>query len=243
MSILNVNQIQPVGSGQTVTISAANIDTGSSTFNVGAGKSIRLYGATSGYSEIVAAAGSASTTFTLPANGGSASQYLQTDGSGVLSWAGAGKILQVVTTDYTGEFSTSAANTFEQITGLNCSITLSSSSSKVLILLTIGQASTANDASGSFAVSRDGTKILLGAAAGTRGQTSIKFFNRSSSHSNGFSFIGIDSPGASGSYTYGAQASAQGGTTLYVNRTQINSDLTDSYEHRAASHLTLMEIA
>jgi hypothetical protein len=79
--------------------------------------------------------------------------------------------------------------------------------------------------------------------AGTRGQTSIKFYMHSSSHSYGFSFIGVDSPGASGSYTYGAQASAQGGETLYVNRTQINSDLTDSYEHRAASHLTLMEIA
>ena len=107
MSILNVNQIQPVGSGQTVTISATNISAGSATVtagtfsgnlsssgistfsdtvNVGAGKSIRLYGATSGYSEIIAAAGSASTTFTLPANGGSASQYLQTDGSGGLSW-------------------------------------------------------------------------------------------------------------------------------------------------------------
>ena len=154
-----------------------------------------------------------------------------------------GKILQVVTTDYTGTFSTSTPNTFEQITGLNRSITLSSSSSRVLILLTIGQASTGNGASGSFAVTRGGTRILLGAAAGTRGQTSIKFYMHSSSHSYGFSFIGVDSPGASGSYTYGAQASAQGGETLYVNRTQINSDLTDSYEHRAASHLTLMEIA
>jgi hypothetical protein len=154
-----------------------------------------------------------------------------------------GKILQVVTTDYTGTFSTSTPNTFEQITGLNRSITLSSSSSRVLILLTIGQASTGNGASGSFAVTRGGTRILLGAAAGTRGQTSIKFYMHSSSHSYGFSFIGVDSPGASGSYTYGAQASAQGGEALYVNRTQINSDLTDSYEHRAASHLTLMEIA
>ena len=35
MSILNVNQIQPVGSGQTVTISATNIDTGSATFTGG----------------------------------------------------------------------------------------------------------------------------------------------------------------------------------------------------------------
>ena len=154
-----------------------------------------------------------------------------------------GKILQVVTTDYTGTFSTSTPNTFEQITGLNRSITLSSSSSRVLILLTIGQASTGNGASGSFAVTRGGTRILLGAAAGTRGQTSIKFYMHSSSHSYGFSFIGVDSPGASGSYTYGARASAQGGTTLHVNRTLINSDLTDSYEHRAASHLTLMEIA
>jgi len=35
MSILNVNQIQPVGSGQTVTISATNIDTGSATLTAG----------------------------------------------------------------------------------------------------------------------------------------------------------------------------------------------------------------
>jgi hypothetical protein len=35
MSILNVNQIQPVGSGQTVTISATNIDAGSATVTAG----------------------------------------------------------------------------------------------------------------------------------------------------------------------------------------------------------------
>jgi len=70
----------------TGNVTSSGISTFSDTVNVGAGKSIRLYGATSGYSEIIAAAGSASTTFTLPANGGSASQYLQTDGAGVLSW-------------------------------------------------------------------------------------------------------------------------------------------------------------
>ena len=70
----------------TGNVTSSGISSFSGELNVGAGKSIRLYGATSGYSEIVAAAGSASTTFTLPANGGSASQYLQTDGSGGLSW-------------------------------------------------------------------------------------------------------------------------------------------------------------
>jgi hypothetical protein len=243
MSILNVNKIQPVGSGQTVTISAANIDTGSSTFNVGAGKSIRLYGATSGYSEIVAAAGSASTTFTLPANGGSASQYLQTDGSGVLSWAGAGKILQVVTTPYTGQFSTSAANTYEQITGLNCSITTSSASSKVFVMVTLGQMSTNGNATASYSVTRDGTRILQGAVDCVRGTCSFKYCCPSSSHSDGTTFTGVDTPGAAGTYVYGVQAVAQGGTTNYVNRTQVNSNLTDSYEFRASSHITLMEIS
>jgi len=61
--------------------------TSNGTVEVGAGKSIKLNGASSGYTEIIAAAGSGSTTFVLPANGGSASQYLQTDGTGVLSWA------------------------------------------------------------------------------------------------------------------------------------------------------------
>ena len=60
--------------------------TSNGTVEVGAGKSIKLNGASSGYTEIIAAAGSGSTTFVLPADGGSASQYLQTDGSGVLSW-------------------------------------------------------------------------------------------------------------------------------------------------------------
>ena len=155
---------------------------------------------------------------------------------------GVGLLKQVVTTTMTDTFNTTTANVFQQITGLNTNITTTSDSSKVLIFLTVGQASTGSGVSGSFALSRDGTRILVGAAAGTRGQTSIKFHCNSSSHSNGFSFIGVDTPGTAGTYTYGLQASAQGGQTLYVNRTQVNTDTTDSYEHRAASHLTLVEI-
>jgi hypothetical protein len=69
--------------GQTDTISDSN-----NGFSLdGTNNKLRLYGTSSGYSDIIAAAGSASTTFTLPANGGSASQYLQTNGAGVLSWA------------------------------------------------------------------------------------------------------------------------------------------------------------
>ena len=75
------------GHAELDNLNVSGVSTFSDTVNVGAGKSIRLYGASSGYSDIIAAAGSASTTFTLPANGGSSGQYLQTNGSGGLSWA------------------------------------------------------------------------------------------------------------------------------------------------------------
>ena len=154
-----------------------------------------------------------------------------------------GKILQVVTTPYTGQFSTSAANTYQQITGLNCSITTSSASSKVLVMIALGQMSTTTNATASYAVSRDGTRILLGAVDGVRGTCSFKYCCPDSSHSDGTAFTGVDTPGAAGTYVYGVQAVAQGSCVNHVNRTQINSDLTDSYEFRASSHITLMEVA
>lgn len=158
--------------------------------------------------------------------------------------AGAGgKILQVVTTDYTGQFSTSSANTYQQISGLNTNITVSSASSRVIVVITLGQMSTTTQATASYAATRDGSRILQGAVDGVRGVCSFKYCCPSSSHSDGTTFVGVDTPGAAGTYTYGVQAVAQGSCVNHVNRTDINSNLTDSYEFRAASHLTLLEIA
>jgi hypothetical protein len=154
-----------------------------------------------------------------------------------------GKILQVVTTAYTGQFSTSAGNTYEQVTGLNCSITTSSASSKVFVMVTLGQMSINTDGTASYSVSRDGTRILQGAVDGVRGTCSFKYCCPSSSHSDGTTFTGVDTPGAAGTYVYGLQAVAQGGFTNYINRTLVNSNLTDSYEFRGSSHITLMEVA
>jgi hypothetical protein len=154
-----------------------------------------------------------------------------------------GKILQVVTTPYTGQFSTTAANTYQQVTGLNCSITTSSASSKVFVIVTLGQMSINTDGTASYSVTRDGTRILQGAVDGVRGTCSFKYCCPSSSHSDGTTFTGVDTPGAAGTYVYGLQAVAQGGFTNYINRTLVNSNLTDSYEFRASSHITLMEVA
>ncbi len=60
---------------------------------------LKLNGSSSGSVSIDAPAsttGGADVTLTLPVNDGDANQLLQTNGSGVLSWAGGGKVLQVV---------------------------------------------------------------------------------------------------------------------------------------------------
>ena len=121
---MNVTGQANFASGANVTgvVTFANADlnsnltvsslTSNGTVEVGAGKSIKLNGASSGYTEIIAAAGSGSTTFVLPANGGSASQYLQTDGSGVLSWATVVSDSGAEWTDGTAYTSLSGSGTF-----------------------------------------------------------------------------------------------------------------------------------
>jgi len=59
--------------------------------------SIRLNGSTSGYTEIDAPAVAGSNTLVLPGGNGSSGQYLQTNGSGTLSWSTSGLPAQALT--------------------------------------------------------------------------------------------------------------------------------------------------
>lgn len=58
---------------------------------------LRLNGSTSGYVEIDAPATAGSNTLVLPTGNGSNGQYLQTNGSGALSWSTSGLPAQVLT--------------------------------------------------------------------------------------------------------------------------------------------------
>jgi hypothetical protein len=136
MSILNVNQLQPVGSGQTVTINAESISAGSATVinssgvQVGAGKSVRIYGSTSGYADLIAPAVAGDQQFLLPGVGGTLDRLER-----------AGNILQVV--DFqTGAVATGTTiipwdDTIPQNTEgtefMTLAITPTSSSNKLLI--------------------------------------------------------------------------------------------------------------
>ena len=154
-----------------------------------------------------------------------------------------GKILQVVTTDYAGIFVESSANTWSQVNGLNTSITLASSSSKVLIMVSLGQVSSSNDVGTAWDIRRDGTPILQGNTDSNRIACSFKVGCYQASHATAKTFTGIDSPGSSGTKAYSIWARSQGGTAVYLNRTNNNEDATDTYAARPASHLTLIEIA
>ena len=57
---------------------------------------LKLAGSTSGFVALDAPASAGSNTLVLPADNGSNGEFLKTNGSGTLDWAGGGKILQVV---------------------------------------------------------------------------------------------------------------------------------------------------
>jgi hypothetical protein len=120
---------------------------------------IRFRGATSGFVELAAPDAAGSNTLTLPTGNGTTGQYLQTDGAGELSWAAAGKILQVVQTTDTGRLDSTSA-TFAD-TNNTASITPTSSSNKVLVIVYEGQCrKTANDTQLDFQLLRGATSIF-----------------------------------------------------------------------------------
>ena len=109
----------------------------------------------------------ASYTLTMPTTDGNTSQFLQTNGSGVLTWAeagGGGKILQVVTATHTGEENTSSTSYVASSVTVN--ITPSATTSKVYV---IAQCMLDNKSDGRYmyaTIYRDSTNL---GASGTGG--------------------------------------------------------------------------
>ncbi len=149
---------------------------------------------------------------------------LQTNGSGVLSFAGvsasAGTIVQVVSAQITSQVSSSSTS-FTDITGLSVSLTPSSTSSKVLIIVSgLGQ-SPSNTAC--FTVLRGATNLF---------DSSVGYI----SYGADFGHIGLchlDSPNTSSSVTYKMQFRCSGGS---VNVGASNGDANND------TFITIMEV-
>ena len=222
--------------------------------NATAGSEIRLPEDTDNGSNYVALKApdtiASNLTLTLPSADGSSGQVLQTNGSGVLSFAGvsasAGQVIQVVSTTKTDTFTASlSAGAFTDVTGLTVSITPSSASNKILVLATMYGGNADSNIYGSI-----GFRILRGATGlhpadvsnrkGTSG-TTLQGMSFGTGIGN-VDFNYLDSPSSTSSLTYKIQVmNASGATdTAVVNRSGVDADLANS--SRTYSTITVMEI-
>lgn len=187
---------------------------------------LRLNGATSGYTEIDAPAVAGSNTLVLPTGNGSNQQVLAGNGSGVLSWSNR-PILQIVSATYSTQ--TSNSTTTYADTGLTATITPSSSSNKILVL--VNQAGTYKGA----ANGQNATNIRL-----LRGSTTITTF----AIAQGYTNTSIENYSGPASSCY---LDSPATTSAVTYKTQFSNNVAASASYvqvgGAESSITLLEVA
>jgi hypothetical protein len=155
----------------------------------------------------------------------------------------AGKVLQVVSTTFNGNDSTTA-NSFAD-TSLSQAITPSATSSKILILCSISSGGT-QDARTGFCIKRGSTELNLGSttvpsAYGSRKLITSLWVGMIAGDMESSSITYLDSPSTTSATTYTLAMMTGLYGTAYLNRT--GSDTDNGQHARAASTLVLMEIA
>jgi len=219
-STLNVSGVSTFTTVKVGT--AATID--SSGVQVGAGKSVRIFGSTSGFSDIIASSAAGASELLLPNTSGTLDRLNR-------QW----NLLQVVNGSYSTQV-TSTSTSFAD-TGLSASITLTASTSKILVLISQQliitspvSFSTYYRTSAGVIVLRNSTQISNNSNADSGGRYG---FHVSSSVSTGvwssyWKGMFLDTPGA-GTHTYKTQfAVGLAGNTAYAQAagTQEQSTIT-----------------
>jgi len=152
-----------------------------------------------------------------------------------------GKVLQVVQTTKTSFFSTTSTNV--DITGASVTITPSSTSSKILLIVS-GQYGTSNDSYGHIKVLRGSTTLDIGDARGstTRATTSAGLRiggGQSDAVSRAFAINLMDTPNTTSATTYKLQMIRITGTIC------VGGALANTSSHRGSfpTFLTAIEVA
>ena len=183
--------------------------------------------------------------FKLPNEDGSADQVIKTDGSGNLSFGGAGKILQVKhvndTSSTTYASSVYGSSNYTDLGSLSVNITPASSSSKILILAHVCGGQDRNDLSVAifYRVMRDSTPIQ-GSVTGSQFPaafciTPMESYGQDGMYSGDFSYV--DSPATDQQITYKVQGSCRSTIAWAYNR----GYRTYGGEGKGVSNLTLLE--
>lgn len=188
---------------------------------------------------------SSATTLTLGASGDTidvpSGATLDVTGATV-SGLSAGKVLQVVNATKSDTASTNSGTAVA--TGLSASITPSSTSNKVLVMVSFSYSSGA-DVNASFQLYRDSTAIHLADAASNRVRTSVGTLYQAASAANmhNGSINSLDTPSSTSSITYALYYfRGYGGSSNYVYFNRSSGDSDNNAYKRAISSITLMEI-
>jgi len=132
-------------------------------------------------------------------------------GAGVT--AGFGKILQVVSTAYSGELTTTSTSFVT--CGFSASITPSATSSKIAIWVSIPTYSSSTERA-SYTVFRDSTNLGEDASAGTYYDAFAYQYDDDAPNTSGMAtFNKVDSPSSTSSITYTPKYVSIGGGTVY----------------------------
>ena len=196
---------------------------------------IKLVGSSSGSVSLQAPAstsGGANRVLTLPDVNGT-----------VATTTTAGKILQVVSTTKTDQF-TSTAYAFTDVTGMSVSITPASASNKILINFELQVGGTANSYA-AFRLLRDSTHIGVSTVTDTDWKVatlgSLSHENSYQLENTGTSFL--DSPNTTSAITYKLQVSSYSNRTVSINYPTSTGNSAGSYTATGISTITVMEVA
>jgi hypothetical protein len=151
-----------------------------------------------------------------------------------------GAILQVLSTTKSDTFTTTSTS-FTDITGLEVTITPTSTSSKILVSYNVSGSQDVGSQLAHARLMRDSTAINIGDAAGSRTRsTSELFAGDSGIVGTTVSGTFLDSPSSTSATVYKVQLRTTG-STAFVNRGE--ADVDESFRSRTVSTITVMEVA
>ena len=158
-----------------------------------------------------------------------------------------GQILQVVSTTKTDTFTANVATgAFVAVTGLTATITPSATSSKVFVMLNVSGSSDVGHGIITARLTRGGTPISVGDAAGVRAQTTAGQTGGRSGNDSGLATVSanfLDPPSTVSSVTYGVDIHNLESTTVALNVNFAEDDANSASRQRSTSTITLWEVA
>ena len=159
-----------------------------------------------------------------------------------------GGIIQCVQTVLTAaqSYTPTGPHTYNDMPNFNCTITPSSSSSKIMIVVGIGAL---HLDSGTIAakVQRGSTDIGVGDANGNRPRAGFRMYGSNiynTNHCGSYHFTFLDSPATTSATTYKLVCMGENGSSypVYLNRGVADGDSAFSYRATTISTMTLYEV-